>query len=51
VNLHGFAWKQDGRADARIHGIVILSPGRFIDPVPAINPALVRVGASAQAQH
>ena len=49
VNLHGYAWKQDGRAAARIHGVVILSPGRFFDPVPAINPALVRVGDSAAA--
>jgi hypothetical protein len=49
VNLHGYAWKQDGRAAARIHGIVILSPGRFLDPVPAINPALVRVGDSGPA--
>ncbi|MFO1317642.1 MAG: TraI domain-containing protein [Burkholderiales bacterium] len=47
VNLHGYAWKQDGRAAARIHGIVIVAPRRFIDPVPAINPALVRVGSSA----
>ena len=49
VNLHGYAWKQDGRAAARIHGIVILAPGRFFDPVPAINAALVRVGDSARA--
>ena len=49
VNLHGYAWKQDGRAAACIHGIVILSPGRFFDPVPAINPALVRVGDSGPA--
>ena len=49
VNLHGYAWRQDGRAAARIHGIVILSPSRFFDPVPAINPALVRVGESAPA--
>jgi hypothetical protein len=49
VNLHGYAWKQDGRAAARIHGIVILAPSRFFDPVPAINPALVRVGDSAAA--
>ena len=49
VNLHGYAWRQDGRAAARIHGLVILSPGRFFDPVPAINPALVRVGDSAPA--
>lgn len=49
VNLHGYAWKQDGRAAARIHGVVILAPGRFFDPVPPINPALVRVGGSAPA--
>jgi len=49
VNLHGYAWKQEGRAAARIHGIVILAPSRFLDPVPPINPALVRVGDSAPA--
>lgn len=49
VNLHGYAWRQDGRAAARIHGIVILSPARFVDPVPAINPALVRVVDAAAA--
>jgi hypothetical protein len=26
---------------------VILAPQRFVDPVPPINPALVRVGDSA----
>lgn len=49
VNLHGYAWKQDGRAAARIHGVVILAPQRFVDPVPPINPALVRVCDSAPA--
>ena len=49
VNLHGYAWRHDGGRDVRIHGIVSLSPGRFFDPVPAINPALVRVGDSAPA--
>jgi len=49
VNLHGYAWKQDGHAAARIHGIVILAPSRFLDPVPPINPAIVRVGDSAPA--
>lgn len=49
VNLHGYAWKQDAHAAARIHGIVILAPSRFFDPVPGINPALVRVGESAPA--
>jgi len=49
VNLHGYAWKQDGRAATRVHGVVILAPQRFVDPVPPINPALVRVGGSAPA--
>ena len=43
VNLHGYAWKQDGCVAARVHGIILLSPGRFVGPVPAINPALERV--------
>lgn len=49
VNLHGYAWKQDGRAAARIHGVVILAPQRFVDPVPPINLALVRVGDATAA--
>jgi hypothetical protein len=43
VNLHGYAWKQDGRVAAHLHGIVVLSPGRFVGAEPAINPALARV--------
>ena len=43
VNLLGYAWKQDGRADSRIHGIVIVDPRRFVHPVPPVNPALARV--------
>lgn len=43
VNLLGYAWKQDGRSDSRIHGIVIVDPRRFVHPVPPINPALARV--------
>lgn len=49
VNLHGYAWKQDGRAAVRIHGVVILAPQRFVDPVPPINLALVRVGDATAA--
>jgi hypothetical protein len=47
VNLHAYAWRQDERPAERIHGIVILAPLRFFDPVPALNPMLVRVGESA----
>jgi hypothetical protein len=43
MNLLGYAWKQDGRADSRIHGIVIVDPRRFVHPVPPINSALTRV--------
>lgn len=49
VNLHGYAWKQDGCAVVRILGVVILAPQRFVDPVPPINRALMRVGDSAPA--
>jgi hypothetical protein len=47
VNLHAYVWKQDGRPAERIHGIVILAPQLFFDPVPALNPMLDRVGESA----
>jgi hypothetical protein len=49
VNLHGYAWKQDGCVAARLHGIIVLSPGRFVAAVPAINPALARVVETAAA--
>ena len=47
VNLHAYVWKPDERPAERIHGIVILAPQRFFDPVPALNPMLDRVGESA----
>lgn len=43
VNLLGYTWKRDRRAAARIHGVVIVDPGRFMQRVPPINPALARV--------
>ena len=49
VNLHGYAWRHDGGQDVRIHGVVILAPARFVDPLPPVNPALVRVADSAAA--
>jgi hypothetical protein len=49
VNLHGYAWRHDGGPDVRIHGVVILAPARFVDPLPPVNPALVRVADSAAA--
>jgi len=49
VNLHGYAWRHDGGQDVRIHGVVILAPARFVDPLPPVNPALVHVAHSAAA--
>jgi len=49
VNLHGYAWRHDGGPAVRIHGVVILAPGRFVDPLPPVNPALVRVADYAAA--
>ncbi len=46
VNLHGYAWKEGSDSGARMHGIVIVAPQRFFDPVPEINPALARIRAS-----
>jgi len=47
VNLHGYAWKEGSDSRARIHGIVIVAPQRFLDSVPEINSALARIPASA----
>ena len=49
VNLHGYAWRHDGDPDVRIHGVVILVPTRFVDPLLPVNPALIRVADSAAA--
>lgn len=49
VNLHGYAWRHEGGSNVRIHGVVILAPTRFVDPLPPVNPALVRVADSAAA--
>jgi hypothetical protein len=48
VNLHGYTWKREARAPAQIHGIVLLDPQRFVDPVPAINTELVRAERTAR---
>jgi hypothetical protein len=49
VNLHGYTWRTDGGQDVRIHGVVILAPARFVDPLPPVNPALIRVVDAAAA--
>ena len=43
VNFLSYQWKGDQRTTSRVSGIVIVEPGRFVDPLPPVNPALVRV--------
>lgn len=43
VNFHCYQWKGDQCRTSRINGLVIVEPGRFVDPLPPVNPALVRV--------
>lgn len=50
VNFHVYVRNQHGQPDERVHGIVILAPERFFEPVPALNPALVLVSGLARAE-
>ena len=43
VNFHCYQWKGDQPTTSRVSGMVIIEPGRFIDPLPPVNLALVRV--------
>jgi hypothetical protein len=43
ASVLGYAWTKNGRATARVHGIVIEQPQRLLDPLPPINPRLVRI--------
>jgi len=43
ASVPGYAWTKNGKATARVHGIVIEQPQRLLDPLPPINPRLVRI--------
>jgi hypothetical protein len=45
ASVLGYAWTKNGKATARVHGIVIEHPRRLLDPLPPINPRLVRIAA------
>jgi hypothetical protein len=51
VNLLGYRWKRAERADAALHGIVIVDPRRFMEVVPALNPALAPVAEARLARN
>ena len=46
ANVLGYAWTKNGKATARLHGIVIEQPQRMLDPLPPINPRLVRIAVA-----
>jgi hypothetical protein len=43
ASVLGYGWTRNGKATARVHGIVIEQPQRLLDPLPPINPRLVRI--------
>jgi hypothetical protein len=43
ASVLGYAWTKNGKATARVHGIAIQQPQRLLDPLPPINPRLVRI--------
>ncbi|MBK9350071.1 MAG: helicase/relaxase domain-containing protein [Sulfuritalea sp.] len=47
VNMLSYQVVRGERAVSQLSGVVIPNPERFIHPVPAINPALVRLPAKA----
>ena len=46
ANVLGYAWTMNGKATARVHGIVIERPQRLLDPLPPINPRLARIAVA-----
>ena len=49
ANVLGYAWTKNGKATARVHGIVIEQPQRLLDPLPPINSRLVRIAVAGSA--
>ena len=47
VNILSYQVMRGERAVSQLSGVVIPNPERFIDPVPAVNPVLVRLPAKA----
>lgn len=45
VNMLSYQVMRGGRVVSQLSGVVISNPERFVTPVPAINPVLVRLPA------
>jgi hypothetical protein len=50
ASLLGYAWIKNGAITSRLHGIVIEEPKRLLDPLPSINPRIVRVEVAVSAK-
>jgi hypothetical protein len=46
ASVLGYAWNKNGKATARVHGIVMEQPQRLLDPLPPINLRLARIGVA-----
>ena len=46
INILAYQVMRGRRAVSRLCGVVIKSPGRFVNPVPSANPVLVRLPAT-----
>ena len=49
ASVLSYAWTKNGKATARVHGIVIEQPQRVLDPLPPINQRLVRIAVAGGA--
>jgi hypothetical protein len=48
ASVLGYAWTKNRKTTARVHGIVIEQPQRLLDPLPPINPRLVRIAVAGE---
>jgi hypothetical protein len=50
ASVLGYAWTKNGKATARVHGIVIEQPLRLLDPLPPINSRLLRIAVAGDSE-
>jgi hypothetical protein len=48
--LHFYAWREGGRQERSLRGVVISRAERLIDPLTPVSPKLVRIGAPSARQ-
>lgn len=50
AGLHFYAWREAGKPEHALRGVVISRAERLIDPLPPVSPKLVRIGAPSARQ-